>query len=189
MNLEKLRQVLRGPAGDSDSGAGATGMGGTMAQAKETVTQTAREAAQRMKSAASDAADRAKSEAQRLATEKKAEAASRIGGYGSAMHESARSLEEQDPNIAWATHRIADRIDRVSDYIRNSDFDQLRADAEGFARRHPMAFFGGLFVAGLVVGNLMKAHRPAEPDYGGEDPGNASGSSEPAGDPTGAAGI
>lgn len=154
MNPITLRQTLRAAAGDSD--AGGSDRTGTMAQAKEKITATAA----RIKSAASDTAERAKSEAQRLASETKEETAERLGGYGSAIHDSARSFEQQDPNIAWATHRVADRVQRVADYIRNSDFDELRADAEEFARRHPVAFFGGLFLGGLVIGNLLKARRP-----------------------------
>lgn len=172
MNPTTLRQTLRAAADEGDAGGGEPA--GTMAQAKDKITSTARETASRIKSAASDTAERAKSEAQRLASETKEETAARLGGYGSAMHDSARSFEQQDPNIAWATHRVADRVQRVADYIRNSDFDDLRTDAEDFARRHPVAFFGGLFVGGLVIGNLLKARRPmAESEW---DAGNASGS-------------
>ena len=179
MNLEKLRQPAYAPAGDSESGAGANDSMGTIAQAKQQITDTARDTAARIKSAASDTAARAKSEAQRLASETKEDTANRIRGYSSAMHESAKSLEDQDPNIAWATHRVADRIQGVADYVRESDFDTLRRDAESIARRHPVAFFGGLFIAGLVVGNLLKAHSSAaETDEDNWDRGNASGSDD-----------
>lgn len=178
MNPIKLRQIVRAPAGEND--AGGSDNTGSMAQAKEKVTSTARDAAARIKAVASDTADRAKSQAQRIAAETKDETAERIGGYGSAMHESAKNFEQQDPNIAWATHRVADRIQSVADYVRNSDFDDLRADAENFARRHPVAFFGGLFLGGLVIGNLLKAHRPGSDDSSDAewDPGNQSGSAD-----------
>jgi len=151
---------------------GATGQSGSsmensgkLSQAKQAISQTARDAASKVKSVAGDATARAKSEAERLATEKKEAAASRVGGYSSALHESARSLEEQDPNIAYFTHQAADRLQSVADYIRNRDFASLREDCCSFSRRHPAAVFGGMFVAGLLLGNMMKATaRPRHED-------------------------
>lgn len=136
---------------------GGSGVSGTLAQAKQNVTQTARDTAAKIKSTAGQTASRAKDEAQRIAQEKKETAASRVGGYSSALHESASSLEEQDPNIAFYAHKAADRLQNAAEYIRNRDFAGLRADVEGLARRHPAAFFGGMFVAGLIVGNLLTA--------------------------------
>jgi len=101
--------------------------------------------------------------------------ADQLGRYGSAVHQSAESFEEQDQNIAYFAHRAADRIEGIAGYIRTRDFAGLKRDAEDVARRHPAAFFGGLFVAGLVIGNLLKAKPPgpqiesgdsAEEDYG-----------------------
>ena len=97
------------------------------------------------------------------------------------IHESARNLEPQDPNIAWATHRVADRVEGLAEYLRNSDLQDLRTDAEALALRHPVAFFGGLFIGGLVVGNLLKARTSSDMSDTEEsdwDAGNASGSEE-----------
>lgn len=139
--------------------------GGARASAKPGLTATARDAASHLKSAATDTVARAREEAQRVASEKKSTAADRIGNYSSAIHESAKSLEEKDPNIAWFTHRAADRLDQVADYVRNRDFTNVRRDAEDIARRHPALFFGGLFVAGLVLGNVLKASRSTRRSY------------------------
>lgn len=131
--------------------------GDTGAGASQGLAGKAREAATQLKSAASTTASRAREEAQRLAAEKKSTAAERIGSYSSAIHESAKSLEEKDPNIAYFTHRAADRLQGVADYVRTRDFKDVRHDAEDVARRHPAIFFGGLFAAGLLLGNLLKA--------------------------------
>jgi hypothetical protein len=137
------------------------------------ITQTARQTASKVRDAASSTALRAKEEAQRFAAEKKETTANRITSYSSAIHDTARSLEEQDPNIAWFTHRTADRLQGVADYVRNRDFATLRHDAEDMARRHPAMFFGGMFLAGLIVGNVVKASRRnlENQDYarGGDD--------------------
>ena len=178
MNEDQVRRIVYTPAGESDPGAGNSETSGTLAQARETITNTARETAARIKSAASETASRAKTKAQDIAHESKQQAADRIGGYGTAMRDSARAFEQKDPNIAWATNQVADRIERVASYVRESDFDQLRRDGEDIARRHPVAFFGGMLVAGLVVGNLLKARQPASASYDETDfdAGNASGS-------------
>jgi hypothetical protein len=147
------------PAGDSNLGGSVTEPSGTLSETKNKVTQTARDAATKVKSAAGSSVTRAKEQAERFAAEKKETTANRIRSYSSAIHDTARSLEEQDPNIAWFTHRAADRLQGVADYMRNRDFASLRYDAEDMARRHPGMFFGGMFLAGLVIGNIVKASR------------------------------
>jgi hypothetical protein len=138
---------------ESESGRASGGLAG----AAQRIKSTARETADQVKNAASSTVARAKEEAGKIADGRRQVAADRIGGYSSAVHESAKSLEEKDPNIAWFTHRAADRLQNVANYVRDRDFAALRRDAEDVARRHPAAFFGGLFVAGLLVGNLLKA--------------------------------
>ena len=173
MNPLYKRQIAFAPAGESEAGSNANT--GTLTQAKNALSSTARDTAARIKSVASETAGRAKDQAQQIASETKQTAADRIGGYGSAMHESAKSFEQQDPNIAWATHQVAERIDRVADYVRNTDLDAMRQDAEDWARRHPVAFFGGLFIGGLIVGNLLKARQAAAAEAETEwEEGNAS---------------
>jgi hypothetical protein len=137
----------------------------------EQIKSTASQAATRVKETAFQYKDRAAE----AASERKTEVADQLGRYGSAVHQSAESFEEQDQNIAYFAHRAADRIEGIAGYIRTRDFAGLKRDAEDVARRHPAAFFGGLFVAGLVIGNLLKAKPPgpqiesgdsAEEDYG-----------------------
>jgi len=135
-----------GPTGATGSAGSSTEISGT--DTKSRIAQTARQTASNVKD-----------EAERVATQQKQSAANRIGEYSSAIHESAKSLEEKDPNIAWFTHRAADRVQSIADYMRNRDFSALRHDVENMARRHPAAFFGGMFVAGLVLGNIVKASR------------------------------
>jgi hypothetical protein len=144
---------------ESARGGGGTESRGTLAETKDKLTQTARNAAAKVKSTASDTAAKAKDQAERVVSEQKETAATRLGDYSSAIHESAKSLEEKDPNIAWFTHRAADRLQSVSEYVRTRDFDGLRVDAERVARRHPAVFFGGMFLGGLLIGNLVKASR------------------------------
>jgi len=181
MNPSNTSEIESNPTGESESGGAVAGITG----AKQRIKVAARETADQVKQAAASTFNRAKEETGKLASDKKQAAADRIGGYSSAIHDTAKSLEEKDPNIAWFTHRAAARLQGVADYVRDRDFGGLRSDAENLARRHPAAFFGGLFVAGLVIGNLLKASARSgggsdstgEAEDVNESGGNASGGS------------
>lgn len=147
------------PAGDEGYGGGDTGTTGKFSEAKQSIARSARNATEQVKSVASETASRAKESAERLVTDKRDEAANRIGRYSSAIHESARSLENEDPNIAWFTHQAAERLDRVAEYVRSCNYSSICHDVEDVARRHPALFFGGMFAVGLLAGNMMKASR------------------------------
>jgi len=165
MNSSDTSQMQSNPTGESEQ----SGSSGGIAGAKQRIKTAARETVDQVKSAASSTINSAKEEAAKIASDRKRATAERIGGYSSAIHDSAKSLEEKDPNIAWFTHRAADRLQGVADYVRDRDFRDLRSDAEEMARRHPAVFFGGLFVAGLLVGNLLKASAGATARSQSED--------------------
>jgi hypothetical protein len=113
------------------------------------------------KRAAGNAITQAKERAATMAQEQKQSAAERIGRYGSALRDSAHSLEGEDPNVAYFANRAAERIESLADYVRSTDLAGLRCDAEDIARRHPGLFLGGMFLAGLVVGGLVKTSAKA----------------------------
>jgi hypothetical protein len=138
------------------------------------IKQAVRSAAENVRAKVSETASTLKSKASDAVQEQKRAAADRVGGYSSAIHETADSLEEKDPNIAWFTRRAAERLQGVADYVRDRDFRSLKTDVEDLARRHPVAFFGGLFIAGLIVGNIVKATGKSAPDdqFAEEEPGN-----------------
>jgi hypothetical protein len=144
------------------------------AKTSEQPSSAASEAAGKIRQRAKNVLTGAKDTIGRVVLDQKDAAADRVGGYSSAIHESARALEQDDPNVAHFANQAADRIEEAADYIRNSDFARLRQDAEGVARRHPALFMGGMLLAGLVLGNLAKASRQEL----GEDNRDRSGDSE-----------
>ncbi len=107
--------------------------------------------------AASDMLRQARERVSRLAQEQKGSAAEHIGHYGAAIRDSAKAMEADDPNVAYFANRAADRIERIADYVRDTDFEGLRHDAEEIARRHPVLFMGGMVLAGLALGQLTRA--------------------------------
>lgn len=124
---------------------------------KQKITAAARSATEQIKRVASDTASTVKDQAQKIAEDRREQAARRLDSYSSAAHRTAEEVEREDPNIGWLAHRAADRLQSAANYVRNRDFKTLRSDAENYARAHPAVFFGGLFVAGLVLGNVIKA--------------------------------
>src|SRR5688572_2547342 len=94
-------------------------------------TSPVREAIGKGREAARGALSEAKERVGRVVLDQKGGAGDRGGGYRSAVRESARSLEQDDPNVAHFARQAADRIESVADYLRASDFNRIRQDAEG----------------------------------------------------------
>lgn len=82
-----------------------------------------------------------------------------------AFREATDSLQrDKDHNVAACTRFVAEKTERVSDYLRSCDSDRFRGDVEQSARRRPELFFGGMFVVGLAFSRILKA-RPAHPSH------------------------
>lgn len=108
------------------------------------------------KRAANNALAQAKERAASMCEEQKKSAAEHINRYSTALRDSAKSVQDEDPNIAYYANMAAERIERVADYVRSTDLEGLQHDAEDVARHHPAVFMGGMFLAGIVLGGLIR---------------------------------
>jgi gas vesicle protein len=127
-----------------------------------------RETKETLKSKTKEIVEQAKQRGEEYVEQNKERAAQRIGGVGETIRQSAERLEkENDPNIAHYTRLVAEKLEGAASFIRERDLTQLRQEGEDIARRHPAAFFGGMFVAGLAVSRFFKAS--AEHAMGGEN--------------------
>jgi hypothetical protein len=126
---------------------------GSLGQRPSSIKQVASDA----KRSAGNMLNQAKERATSMAQEQKQSAAQHIGRYGSALRDSARSVEQEDPNVAYYANRAAESIERIADYVRSTDLAGLQRDAEDIARRRPALFFGGMLLAGVVIGAIVKA--------------------------------
>ena len=89
------------------------------------------------------------------------EAASGIGELAGALHSSAEDLGQRHrETVAGLVHGAADGLDRLSGTLRSKDLDTLVRDAEAFARREPVLFFGAAVAAGFMALRLLKTGRP-----------------------------
>ncbi len=113
---------------------------------------------QKIRRTADQAIDQTKQKVSAAASRGKEATADRLSDYETQLRDTARfAQEEEDPNIAHLANTAADRLQRAADYVRDTNFTQLRQDAADVARRHPSLFMGGMLLAGIVAGNLVKA--------------------------------
>lgn len=139
------------------------------------VKESAKHAGRSLTTEFNGARDRAKKdaayafkEAQRQANEALSERKNAAAQYtkdaASAVHDAADSLTDQeDDTLAGYINGFADQIDRVGSYIDERDIDEIAEDTRGVARRHPALFFGGLFVAGIAAGRVLRASENHHP--------------------------
>jgi hypothetical protein len=93
-----------------------------------------------------------------LADQQKGRVADEIATFGAAAHRAADKFDEQDDhNIAGYIHAAGEQLDRIADYVRDKNLNQLLDDAGQLAQRRPELFFGGMFVAGLALARFLKA--------------------------------
>ena len=52
----------------------------------------------------------------------------------------------------------------MSSYLRDHDMNDLVRDAEDYARREPLIFFGAAFAAGFIAARFLKASSPTRSD-------------------------
>lgn len=130
--------------------------------AAHSVKEQAQETGAELKDKATEASHRLKKRGASYINERKERVADRVRVYGAAAHEAANKLkEEHDDTLAEYAELMADRVDHVSEYLRQSSLDDLMQDTEGFVRDRQEWVCGGLFLAGLAVGRFLKASRPS----------------------------
>jgi hypothetical protein len=131
----------------------------------------------RAKSTLRDARDRAGSSL----SDGRRQAAEQIGGIGGALHRTSEQLRNEDQaRFADVADSVGRQIDKVADYLRDSDGRAIARDIESLARRQPALVFAGAFALGLVAARFLKS----------SDPGYGSGESnyeriQPGGEPAG----
>ena len=148
-------QALPGTGNAEDVGAGA-GSG-----AREQIRQTRDKVVDQAKSAFRDARDRAGSSL----NDGRRQAAEQIGGIGGALHRTSEQLRNEDQaRFADVADSVGRQIDRVADYLRDSDGRTISRDIESLARRQPALVFAGAFALGLVAARFLKSSDPGSDD-------------------------
>jgi hypothetical protein len=145
------------PGTDNIEGAGA-GTG-----AKEQIRQARDKVVDQAKSTFRDARERAGSKF----SEGRMEAAEQIRGIGGAFHRTGEQLRGEDQGrFADIADNLGRQVDRVADYLWQSDGRTIARDIESLARRQPALVFASAFAIGLVAARFLKS---TDPGFDSED--------------------
>jgi hypothetical protein len=119
---------------------------------------TAAEVADRVQNTARQAGGHAQQKLREQLDQRTSQAAARITEQASDMRSVSEALREQGKGgPAKAAERMAGYAERVGDYLRERDSDQLLADAEDFGRRQPWAIATGGLALGFAASRFLKA--------------------------------
>jgi hypothetical protein len=98
----------------------------------------------------------AKRHAAEYAASRKAGAAHSVEDVAHSLRESGRAFEDT-PHIRAFVDSAAAGLENFAADIRDRPLDDLYADAEDFARRHPVIIASGASLAGLMIARFFKA--------------------------------
>jgi YHS domain-containing protein len=91
-----------------------------------------------------------------------------LGTVANALRQTAQQLQsQQQESMARYADGAANRVERLSGYLRDKDADQLINEAERMVRRQPALFLGGAFALGFVLSRFLKSSGGRTGRYGG----------------------
>jgi hypothetical protein len=124
------------------------------------------EAKNKVQELASQAQEKAGDQVQRGVDRGKNRAADALGAVAQSLLLSGQNLREQNRStIGDLAERAASRVERLADYVQNTDAREMANRVESFARREPGLFLGGAFALGLLGARFLKSSRREGYDY------------------------
>lgn len=129
--------------------------------ASDAATQAKQQAGQMIgqaKDAAGQALAQARDQVKSQLGQQKDRAAGSLNGLTHSAHEVGDTLRRNNlPQAADATEALAGHVDRIADYLKSSEIDDLARDAERFARENPAVVLAGALVVGVLIGRFFRA--------------------------------
>jgi hypothetical protein len=91
--------------------------------------------------------------------ERTTQAGQQARSMGQALRKSGEQLRSEGDGGAAATFAdgVAERMERLGEYMQRADGDELLRDVEGFARRRPWMIAGLGLLGGLAASRFLKA--------------------------------
>lgn len=112
----------------------------------------------KVREGAQSAKERVQSEAEREFQKGKNRVVTQVSSVAGAFRKTSEQLRQEDQaDLAGYTDRIADGVERVSDYLDDKGLRGAVSDLEGFARQRPGLFVGGALAVGLVAARFLRA--------------------------------
>jgi hypothetical protein len=149
-----------GTSGGSTGGPGAAGTSG----AGSTLGGDGRGVTSQVQQKAEELMDRAGHSARSKLDDGKQRAARELGTVAHALHQCGTDLNnDREAVLAPYVSRVADQVERFSNFIDTHSAEDLAHEVEGFARRNPALFLGSCFALGIVAARFLKSSRPDLP--------------------------
>lgn len=120
---------------------------------------------QKAREAATDAQHRLGEQLKSSVDSGKTRAADTLDSFAQALSQSGQQLRSEDLGPAGQyVDRAGEQLRRASDYLRNTQVDEMIRNTEDLARRQPALFIAGAFGLGLLAARFIKASQA--PSYG-----------------------
>lgn len=124
----------------------------------EQVKERVGEGAQQVQEKASEAKERTRERLSEQVDTRSTQAGEQMTSTAGALRQTARQLRnDQQAQPAQLLEGVADRVERLGDYLTANDGDRLLRDVERMARRQPWLVVGGGIVLGLAAARFTKA--------------------------------
>jgi len=91
------------------------------------------------------------------AEKQKRQSADAIKGFARAIRRAGEEIDSQSPAISRQFHNVAQRVETLSDSIREKSVRDLFTSASNLARAQPAVFFAGAAVAGFALARFIKS--------------------------------
>jgi len=157
-------QVARDEAGEVGRTAADAGR-----QVVGTAAEQAKTVAQEATAQARDLAGEARSQVQQQARNGQQKATDGIRALSAELREMAGSGAQQG-TVSEVARQVADRADRLADWLGEREPGDLLEEVGSFARRRPGVFVAGAALAGVVVGRLTRGAVDAARSESGTGP-------------------
>ena len=145
------------PISDESLDYGATASDVGTGNTASTSDQRMQEAGRKASDAAERVVDSARSSVTDQANIQKERAADTVDQLAQAIGHVSDDLQGQQPMVAAVAETAAEQTERIGQFLRENDVNQIVRNTEDFARRQPMLFYGGAFVLGLALARVLKA--------------------------------
>jgi hypothetical protein len=96
-------------------------------------------------------------EARSMAEQQKAAGAERVARLGQAVHGAADEIGRELPQAAQIMHSAAQRLESVSEALRERSLGELGFELKSLTRRQPAATFVGWVAAGFALSRFLKS--------------------------------
>lgn len=131
---------------------------GENGEAKEQAQAKAKEVAGKAQEQMGEARDQARGRLRDQVDQRSTEAGERVRSVAGDARSVADELRKQGNDTpARYAEQAADRVERMGDWLRDSDGDRILADVEDFARRNPWSVAAAGLAVGFAAARVLKA--------------------------------